>query len=651
MNILSHIHVSELCTAALQLGADAGVKSFILFCVAGVAVFVLRRASAATRHLILFSVLVGALALPILSVALPRWTVWTFNTPEPAHKPTAASHGPDVFVGETRPYIKNVFKAFPPTAITNLLISTTPIEHKSSSPQTSEILVLLWICGFVISLVPLGGGVLSLFRLRRGSTLLSSGRVHQVMQAAASAMAYKGSVLLCESSNRTIPMTWGFFRPIIIVPKEAGDWSEERLRMVFLHEFAHLKRRDFLRKVIGHITGALYWFNPLAWLCSRGMLAEMEKACDDAVLRHGMRPADYADELLRIAIHDSKPAYGLQAIAVVHPSTLGNRVIWLLRTDLNRNATGSGQRGLLFGVLLSMILPLAMLHGQPKSGEGAHRVTERPSTDDLQKIARVSQALVSLEQKQKDFARAEQLFITDKVLTRTKYEEAKRALEMVKAELRNDTEAQLSLVLEGAKQDLDRAKELYRQNILPKARLEEAQARYEIARLRATGDLSGLRAAETRLSLVRAESELRRATDLYNDRILTEAELNRTRLTVQLLKEELGVYASGDAFDIKIYEVRRVIEQASDFFKRNLVSAAEYKAIYSTLMPTLSESASSKSGTRGQRQGMESLRAKLRHAEARLELLSIGWKQGVVERDDYLAAHREVENLRKRMRP
>ena len=173
---------------------------------------------------------------------------------------------------------------------------------------------------------------------------------------------------------------------------------------------------------------------------------------------------------------------------------------------------------------------------------------------------------------------------------------------------------------------------------------------YEIARLRATGDLAGLRAAETRLSLARAENELRRLTEFYNDRLLTEAELNRARLTVQVLKEELGIYASGDAFDIKRHEVSRVIEQASDFYKRDLISAAEYKAIYSTLMPTLSESASTKSGTRNQRQGIESLRAKLRHAEARLELLSTGWKQGIVERDEYLAAQQEVENLRKRVK-
>jgi multidrug resistance efflux pump len=268
----------------------------------------------------------------------------------------------------------------------------------------------------------------------------------------------------------------------------------------------------------------------------------------------------------------------------------------------------------------------------------------------LQKIARVSQALLNLEQMQKDFARAEQLFITDKVLTKAKYEEAKRALEMAKAELRNDSEAQAALILEWAQLDLDRAEKLYRENVITRAKLEQAQWMFDIATMRKTGNEAGIRALETRFSLVHAEDELRRATDLFNDRLVSEAELNRARLTVQLLRERLRVYASGDPFEMKLAEVKGVIEQASDFYKRRVISAVEYKAIYSTLMPTLSESASSKAGTRDQRQGMESLRTKLRHAEARLELLSTGWKQGVVERDEYLAAHQEVEKLRKRVK-
>ena len=46
---------------------------------------------------------------------------------------------------------------------------------------------------------------------------------------------------------------------------------------------------------------ALYWFNPLVWLAARRMVAERERACDDIVLRHGAKPADYAEQVLEIS--------------------------------------------------------------------------------------------------------------------------------------------------------------------------------------------------------------------------------------------------------------------------------------------------------------------------------------------------------------
>src|SRR5688572_26939991 len=54
---------------------DAGVKSFALLALAAMVAFVLRRASAATRHLVWFTSILGLLVLPVLSMVLPSWRV------------------------------------------------------------------------------------------------------------------------------------------------------------------------------------------------------------------------------------------------------------------------------------------------------------------------------------------------------------------------------------------------------------------------------------------------------------------------------------------------------------------------------------------------------------------------------------------------
>ena len=46
------------------------------------------------------------------------------------------------------------------------------------------------------------------------------------------------------------PLTCGVLRPLILLPANARDWDEPRLRAVLLHESAHVRRRDCLAKYV-----------------------------------------------------------------------------------------------------------------------------------------------------------------------------------------------------------------------------------------------------------------------------------------------------------------------------------------------------------------------------------------------------------------
>lgn len=98
------------------------------------------------------------------------------------------------------------------------------------------------------------------------------------------------------------PLTYGFLRPVILLPK-AMDWNDrEALRFVLEHEYMHICHLDAVGKLLLIAAACVHWFNPLVWvmvvLCGR----DMELCCDEAVLRQlGLQSkAAYATALLRM---------------------------------------------------------------------------------------------------------------------------------------------------------------------------------------------------------------------------------------------------------------------------------------------------------------------------------------------------------------
>ena len=132
------------------------------------------------------------------------------------------------------------------------------------------------------------------------------------------------------------PMTWGVLRPVIMLPDEALDWPADRLATVLRHELAHVRRRDGLAQALAVTACALYWPNPLVWGAARALRREAELAADDAVIAAGVRPSDYAGQLLELAAEWRERRLTPTGLAMAAPPALSQRVQSILSTDAIR---------------------------------------------------------------------------------------------------------------------------------------------------------------------------------------------------------------------------------------------------------------------------------------------------------------------------
>lgn len=112
----------------------------------------------------------------------------------------------------------------------------------------------------------------------------------------------KRAVQIRQSDIIAAPMTYGIWRPVILLPKTL-DWTNETtLRYVLTHEYIHIKRFDIFRKWLLAAAMCIHWFNPAVWVMYVLANRDMEISCDEAVVHTlgEVNKASYAMALIEL---------------------------------------------------------------------------------------------------------------------------------------------------------------------------------------------------------------------------------------------------------------------------------------------------------------------------------------------------------------
>ncbi len=105
-----------------------------------------------------------------------------------------------------------------------------------------------------------------------------------------------------QSGRISAPLTYGVFRPVILMPKTT-DWDDQdTLKYVLAHEYVHIRRFDAVTKLALTAALCVHWFNPAVWLMYVLANRDIELSCDETVIRRfGERAKSaYAMALIRM---------------------------------------------------------------------------------------------------------------------------------------------------------------------------------------------------------------------------------------------------------------------------------------------------------------------------------------------------------------
>jgi GWxTD domain-containing protein len=333
---------------------EAAIRALLLAVAAAAVVKLLRVTTAAGRHAMWTVVLMGMLVLPLWMVWGPKASFPVMSSPPltgwiraPWARPTVAAR-----VGASQ--------------------EITPASETASTQGTAATAATSRVTWRTTVIFIYGLGVWVLF----GRLMLGTVRAHRLMQRA----VREGT--RSTSDQCAAPVTVGWVRPIVILPRGWQSWPDRQLEAVTVHEEEHARRRDPLIQWLALLNRAVFWFHPLAWWLERRLASLAEAACDAAVLSRGHQRADYCEYLLSLARSVTAAGARLDVVAMPMPGpSLSQRVHRILNDAPERPLSS---RRLACSVsacaLLSMVVSATVLTAAPLKPRSIAPVSTPQST-------------------------------------------------------------------------------------------------------------------------------------------------------------------------------------------------------------------------------------------------------------------------------
>ena len=159
-----------------------------------------------------------------------------------------------------------------------------PDNTASAAPMQILMFILsaVWLAGIAAMLIY---GAVSYIKIKRKT----SASIH-----------LKDNIYYCD--NIDTPFILGIIKPKIYIP---SGMDERCIDYIIRHENAHLKRMDHLWKPLGFLILSFYWFNPALWAAYILLCRDIEKACDEKVIKN-MDAEDkkcYSEALVASSMH------------------------------------------------------------------------------------------------------------------------------------------------------------------------------------------------------------------------------------------------------------------------------------------------------------------------------------------------------------
>jgi beta-lactamase regulating signal transducer with metallopeptidase domain/uncharacterized GH25 family protein len=255
-------------------------------------------------------------------------------------------------------------------------ISSRPQPSGGFGKWLAPVLAGVWLAGMVVFAGTVAFQFLTFRRQLSRASAVSDFSLLELLDECRGEFRLTRRIELMETDVVTSPALYGLMRPRLLLPRGlVVKFTARELRYVFLHELAHVKRRDLWLNWLVTALQIIHWFNPVVWLGFARLRADRELACDEmALVRLGETAGtSYGETIIRLLEGMSLPRAVPGLIGILEDKKQMRRRI-LMIAKFRKPGAWSALAAILVGVV-----GVAALTDAQTGGPAARPVTRSPA--------------------------------------------------------------------------------------------------------------------------------------------------------------------------------------------------------------------------------------------------------------------------------
>jgi beta-lactamase regulating signal transducer with metallopeptidase domain len=199
-------------------------------------------------------------------------------------------------------------------------VSSTEIDRQLparsvSGADIAAAAAMLWILVFAFLACRIVGGLWLAHSIAVAASRVADPAITGAAGKLRTELGLSREVPVLESTSVEAPVVIGWRVPRLILPHDAAErLSPEMITALLEHEFAHIRRGDYIANLIQSWIEAVLCFSPLVVWMSRRIRETREFCCDDAAVSRSGDPKGYVQALTTLAslgaLNTTRPALG-----------------------------------------------------------------------------------------------------------------------------------------------------------------------------------------------------------------------------------------------------------------------------------------------------------------------------------------------------